>query len=329
MKKNTLRANQCIKKLVAALTFCIPSVFFSCTEEIDDSNFAIKSEMTAADFIDADPNFSMIKQLFQRIRLGASDGASPIYSVLSARGNYTIFLPTNEAIRKYMAEEGVDTPENLTEEQATLIAKSCIIDNMDDDAYETADFPSTGSFSLPNLNDRMLSCSIGEDTYYTINGTSRVIDEDNEVSNGFIHVVDAVVAPSSMTVDKLIASASNMKVFSYLVTQTTWCDSLRDNLDLSYEDPDRPITYVLNNVDPFTYAQHRYIGYTALVEPDSIYEEQFGLKVETDEAGNLTNGEAFLNKIKEFAQSAYGTAAADDLTHPDNAVNRFVLITSC
>ena len=55
MKKNTLRANQCIKKLVAALTFCIPSVFFSCTEEIDDSNFAIKSEMTAADFIDADP----------------------------------------------------------------------------------------------------------------------------------------------------------------------------------------------------------------------------------------------------------------------------------
>lgn len=324
MIKKSLQANKRIKMLFAAITICIPSLFFSCTEEIDDSNFTIKSEMTAADFIDADPNYSMIKELFLRVRLGASDGASSLYSVLSARGNYTIFLPTNEAIKKYMAEEGVDALENLTEEQATLIAKSCIIDNSDDNAYETADFPSTGSFSLPNLNDRMLSCTLGEDTYYIINGTSKVIKEDNEVSNGFIHIVDAVVAPSSMTIDKLIASSSNMKVFSYLVTKTTWCDSLRDNLDLSYEDPDRPITYNLNNVNPFTYAQHRYLGYTALVEPDSIYEEQFGLKVETDEAGNLTNGEAFLQKVQALAQSAYGTAAVDDLTHPDNAVNRFV-----
>ena len=112
-----------------------------------------------------------------------------------------------------------------------------------------------------------------------------MVEADNEVSNGFIHVVDVAVAPSSMTLDRLIAAADNMKVFAYLMEKTTWCDSLWENLDLSYEDPARPLVYKLNNVDPFTYAQHRYVGYTALVETDDVYERRLGLQVETDGEG--------------------------------------------
>lgn len=306
------------------LLICLPMTFTGCKEEIDESNFAIKSEPTAADFIESNPNFSMVKTLFSNVTLGNSDGASSILSVLSARGNYTIFLPTNKAVQNFLNEHGVASIEEIPQELASLVAKSCIIDHNDDNAYETADFPTTGSFNLPNLNDRLLTCQMDSTSHYIINGTSKVVGEDNEVSNGFVHVVDVVVAPSAKTLDKLIAEASNMKVFSYLLQKTTWADSLHANLDLSYEDPDRPVNFVLNNVDPFTNAQHRYIGYTAIVEPDSIYEDALKIKVQTDAEGNITNGDAFVNKIAEIAQQYYGNEKMDDLTNGDNPVNRFV-----
>ena len=180
------------------------------------------------------------------------------------------------------------------------------------------------SFDKPNLNDRLLTCSMDDNSNFVINGSSHIISENNEVSNGFVHVVDVVVAPSSMTLDKLIGEADNMKVFSYLLSQTTWADSLHENLDLSYEDPDRPLKYELNNVAPFTYAQHRYIGYTALVEPDSVYENKLGVQVKLNEKGELENGNEFLEKLSVLLSNVYGTQAADNFAHPDNAVNRFV-----
>ena len=321
MKKKSFHSDFLVKLF---LILCLPISFASCTENIDESNFAINSEQTAADFISADPNFSMAKAIFLRVPLGNSDGASPIFSVLTARGNYTVFLPTNQAMETFLAENNVATLEELNDELAFLIAKSCIIDHTEDHAYETADFPTSGSFDKPNLNDRLLTCKMDAESNYFINGFCKVVSEDNEVSNGFVHVVDHVVAPSAMTLDKLIASADNMKVFSYLMAKTTWCDSLHENLDISYENPDRPLTFTLNNVNPFTHAQHRYIGYTAFVEPDSVYEAQCGVSVELDAEGNITNGDAFLAKIQTMAEQVYGTEAADDLTNPDNAVNNFV-----
>ena len=295
-----------------------------CKEEIDDSNFAIKSELTAADFIASDEDYSLIHSIFTRVRLGNSDGASPIISVLTARGNYTVFLPTNSAIEKFLQQNGISSIDELTEEQLNLIAKSCIIDHTEDNAYETADFPTTGAFEKPNLNDRLLSCKMDSTSHYLINNTSRVIDEDNEVSNGFIHVVDEVVAPSSLTLDKLISEADNMKVFSYLLAKTTWADSLYENLDISYENPDRPLKYKLVNVSEFTCAQHRYIGYTAFIETDSIYEAKLGLKVELDAEGNIANGDAFVEKLASMSEAVYGTEAAGNYSDPKNALNLFV-----
>ena len=324
MLTNNVTTKSSIRHYFSIIFIGIASIVFSnCKEVIDDSNFAIKTEMTAADFIDSDPRFSMINALFHRVTLGDSDGASPINSVLTARGNYTIFLPTNDAVTKYMQENGVAEIEQLSDYQASTLAKSCILDNGDSQAFETADLPTSGALSIPNLNDRILSCSMDDEANYIINGTSKIIEGDNEVSNGFIHVVEEVVCPSSLTLDRQIGEADNMKVFHYLLTHTTWCDSLRENLDMSYEDPDRPLT---RNMGEFTYirSEHRYIGYTAFVEPDSVYEQTLGLKVEKDEQGNLLNGAELAAKLTEYVKNVYGSEHLDDPSHPDNPLNRFV-----
>ena len=87
----------------ALIAFCATATFAvsSCEEEIDSSNFAIKKEQTLADILDTDKNLSLARDLFKRVRLGKADGSS-IYSVLSARGNYTAFVPDNVALENYL-----------------------------------------------------------------------------------------------------------------------------------------------------------------------------------------------------------------------------------
>ena len=311
-------------KAVFCLLFpCLTFSFIGCKEEIDESNFAIKQEQTIADYIDANKNYSSILKLYHEVNLGSVNGSS-LYGVLTARGNYTVFLPNNAAIDKYLNENGIPCIDSLTFEQKELIAKSSIIDNGSDNAYETAELPTRGALKLPNLNDRILSCEFDQsDAHYIINGDSKIIEEDIDVSNGKIHIIETVIAPSSLTLDKQIAEAANMKVFSHLLQATSWCDSLYANLDKTYEDPNR---LPRKHMGEFTYqhAEHRYIGYTALVEPDSIYERELGLKVECDEEGNLTNGQAFIQQLLQRLGTIYGQENLDDLTHPDNPINRYV-----
>ena len=85
-----------------------------CTEEIDDSNFAIKTEMTIADYVSNDEDLSMIESLFKSVKLGNSEGASSLYNVLTTRGNYTLFLPTNASIQQYLSENGFNSIDELS-----------------------------------------------------------------------------------------------------------------------------------------------------------------------------------------------------------------------
>lgn len=335
MKKNAILQRAICGALGVMSLFCAGSSLSSCTEDIDESNFAIAEEQTVTDFLSTNDSLSAIKSIFDRVHLGDSDMASSLTSVLSARGNYTVFAPTNEAIADYLDSIGVASVADLTYEQAQLIANSCIIDNGGQAPYETADFPTPGTFPLSNLNDRLLSCELGSsssESYYVINGTSRVIDEDNEVSNGMIHLVSTVIAPSSDLLPEMIAAAPNMKIMSYLLTQTHLCDSLLEERDETYEEERSDDPYTTGTGERLVQPDHRYLGYTGFVETDDVYAREWGINLQTDAEGNVTNWDEVMNIIRERCAQIYSTgtdaastaAAADDLTNPDNAVNRFV-----
>lgn len=323
--------NKYIKSVSAViLTFAVGLLVAACTENISTDNYAIATEETATDYFANHPEtFSSIKAIFDRVSLGNSDDASSLTSVLSARGNYTIFAPNNDAVAAHLQSLGLTSVDEMTYEQAQLVANSCIIDNKDEGAYETADFPTPGTFTLSNLNDRLLTCSFETsddgDSYYLINGTSRVVKGDVEVSNGMIHEVDAVIAPSSETLADMISGAENLKIFSYLLQQTTWADSLVVDRDVEYEEENRDETYTQSGIPgTFTVAQHRYLGFTAFVEPDDVYAQEWGINLTTDAEGNVTNWDDVMQVIRQRCEAVYGTEDPDDLTSPENAVNRFV-----
>ena len=327
--------NVSIKSLfVCALVLLSASVFTACKETIDESAYATKTEDTMADFLDKEENgVTLIKQILERVRLGNSESASTIYSVLTARGHYTLFAPTDEAVKAYCQQlVGSDDPADLSYEQARLVAYSCVIDNGTNNAYETVDFPQVGSFLVPNLYDRLLACQLDNvNDVYIINGSSKVIKGDNEVSNGYVHIVDKVIAPSAENVAELIQVAGNTRIMGKLLSITGIDQILAEDRDVAYENNENlpqkrywsSVAFASGN-NNWDIPQKRYLGFTGFVETDDVFENEWGITPTYDATGNITNWDEVQGQLQTKAAAVYTDATSTDPTSKDNALYRFV-----
>ena len=346
-----------------AVAFCSATLLgvSSCEEEVDSSNFAIKTDQTLTDIVDGDQNLSLIRDLFKRVKLGRSENASSIYSVLSARGNYTVFVPDNVAVEKYLKSLGLTSIDELTDEQAELIAFSCVIDNGDQEAYQSTDFPAAATFNLSNLYDRLLDCAevqgnldtvervkydsftqlpviengdtvkIKYPVYYKIEKNCGVIITDLEASNGWMHVVADVIAPTSDYTFQVIQDAPNMKIMGRLLQETGVWEWMNVERDVAYEETEIMEPYLLKNIAPNGTAleapMKRYLSFTGFVEPDSIFlSKMSGVSIELDEEGVITNWDEILPKLYTISEiaTAYGSDSSKPLTDLDNPLNKFV-----
>lgn len=339
MKKNKLYFGRWAGLLGAALLVMSPIGVTSCTEDISEDAFAVKSMNTMMDCINETDDLSQIKALFNEVRLGRTSNASVLSSVLSARGNYTVFAPNDTAMANYvkqLTKGEASTIDALTMEQKEQIALNCVIDNGTSNAYEIAVFPSDGgTFPTSTLKDRRLSCEQKVDdnniAYYEINGNAKVVISNVEVSNGMLHVVDHVIAPSTNSVAELVQSAGNMRIMGKLLTLTGYADSLSVKTDeevdfetehLLYAGSTR--RYVNHN---FQYMATRSVGYTAFIEPDEVFNSEWGvpMPVYNENTGEIDNWDDVFGELLNGLKGALGVdAIGSDYTNPANPLNQFV-----
>ena len=308
----------------------------SCKDEVDASNLVTKTEATVWDYLDSVAVYSDYADLLTEVETGDGKVAnsSTLASFVSGYGNFTVFPPTNDALAQYTLERtGGQTSDwrQLSAEDKKVVAYNSIIDHGDDPAYATADFPVTGTFNLGTLDNRLLTVELTEDNEFVIEGSAHLVQSDVKLKNGYIHGVDAVIAPSQSTVADLIATADNMKIFSLLLERTGWGDSLR----IPYEDPDfstdgypEEDTYMERD-GYFAIVGERYRGFTVFAEPDSLLtlpESEGGWAIEllTDETGEVVNADAILAAAEQCAARTYGSASMGQYTAPANPLNRFV-----
>ena len=102
-------------KLLAALLMLTATTFLTgCKENISEDDYAVAKKQNVIQYLESQPEeYSMILKLFSEVKLGLSDNASTIESVLKARGNYTVFAPTNEAMQTLLHDE-LSLPGGLT-----------------------------------------------------------------------------------------------------------------------------------------------------------------------------------------------------------------------
>lgn len=341
----------------------------SCSEEIDTSDRYTFTGKTIISYLrDFPETYSEYIALLDSVNV-SDFSDSKLSQLLSARGNYTCFAPTNEAIRNYLVhlvDSGVisepdwNAPEFQkvnpnTNERDLLVATrktivyNSLIDGGDEiGAYETGDFSERAELNhmlgLPNMYNRKLRVSNGNNTKFAINGCD-ISDTNCNIYtiNGRIHQVNQVIAPSMQTAaeyfDKVIKNGEyGFYTCATLIKACGLFDELQKTEDDDYyrlrmtgqlEDLPQHPTYKGNGgpgpKSPGTLPERRYYGYTIFAEDDAWWEKALGL-----EYGTITNigEETLVEMVAAYViDNNYHLKSANtgtDYTDRTNALNQFV-----
>ncbi|MBQ5817574.1 MAG: fasciclin domain-containing protein [Bacteroidaceae bacterium] len=301
-----------MKRILYILALALSIV--ACTEEIDKSNRYTFTGETIADYmLNRSDKYSHFINLLKRANL---------LGLLSTYGQYTLFLPDNEAVEKYVQEQdsiyhatkdspifvntGISSPhiDELSDSMAIVIARNHLLNAR----YQTADM-SEGALLTRNFNNRNLGISydvVDERFYIMVNNKSAIISGDHEVENGLIHIVDKAINPVEMNLPQLIGSCNFFSIFNEALNITGFKDSLQLDIDNTYTwDP----TATSGVMTPTYYPKTKYHKYTGFLETDEVFN---------------ANGIYTLDDLKAFAEKWYGTEDRENARSPQNALYKFV-----
>lgn len=300
--------NSIVRKSIALLSAFIIG---ACTEQIDEGARYTFTGDTVASYLEKnEETFSSFIEVAKR---------GGRFSVLAAYGQYTCFIPTNEAFDRFLYVEdslyrttgkfkGINSPrlEDLSDSMCVVLSQTHIVPA----AYLTTDLYE-GVIPTQNFNDRYLVISFDTDehNYGTISvNNSQIITGDTEVENGVVHVVKDVVNPSSNVLPQQIENHPYLSIFSEALKVTGLEDSLQLYKDYSYTDGDKTIQRY-DGTGYCNYPANRYFKYTAFVETDDTY-RKYGIEN--------------LDDLKVFAEKWYGTEDSDNPKSRNNALNKFI-----
>lgn len=297
----------------AAMTF----TFTACEEEISTESRYTFTGNTVASYLEENADF--YSSFIEILKRGGR------FSMLEAYGTYTCFAPTNDAIAKYLYEQDsiywntkdtdkpIDTHvystelSELSDSMCQIIAQTHILPEI----YLSTDMEGD-IIPTMNLNDRYLSVAyeVNEESkpVMIVNGSAEIIERDEEVENGVVHALNNVLIPSSNTVPAQIANYDYFSIFAAALEETKLTDRLQDYKDYSYN-YDGTLVPHFDKGNTTTCPLDRYYGFSAFVEPDSIFE---------------ANGIDDLEELKERCKEWYPNATDEDPESPNNALNQFI-----
>ena len=283
---------------------------WSCTEEIDTSARYVFTSDCIMSYLEKHDAYSEYVKLL-RVTPISQRSNSTVGQLMEARGHYTVFAPTNEAIAKFLQElcvkdstllsgpswDAFYTEHKRDSVRRAIVCNSIIDSGDNEEAYYVNDFPSeTGTeFPLSNMNDRKLSVRyVGVDSIY-INNTCPLSETERDilVTNGVIHQVERVIAPDDVTASMYLQEILDQQKEGFLVmakaiqacglmdTLSKIRDEVYENLYLRDEIPERVSLYIdghhhssSGGDNPNWSPRHRLYGFTIFAEPDEFWREQ-------------------------------------------------------
>jgi len=271
MKRND---NSKILKMVMAMMMAM-FLFNSCLEEQAPGTYYTFTGQTVADFLEQDENerFSDFIEVLKRARR---------YGELDTYGEYTCFAPTNDAFAAYLEDKGLQSVDDLSDEDCDTISRTHIIKAL----FYMSDM-TEGALPQVNLLDRFLTLSydsaeVEEGRFRLrncINKNSHIIQLDDTVQNGVVQVIDSVIKVAGDYIYDVLDDTPEASIFFQALKQCRLEDSLK-----LWQDYDYTCSYdsVYEGLDGqgggSTYHVYywgaRKTCWTILVEPDSVYKKE-------------------------------------------------------
>ena len=101
----TRRMNSMLKRFSVFAMLVAALGFYSCEDKIDESNMYTFTGESIYSYLKSSTDYTDFAYLLEKVKL-SKKSESTIAQLLSARGNYTVFAPTNAAI--HHPDSGLD-----------------------------------------------------------------------------------------------------------------------------------------------------------------------------------------------------------------------------
>lgn len=254
------------------LVFLTALVFQNCTQENIKQN--TDGTLNITDYLRANPDYSMFLEI-----LNITNYAS----FMNTYGTYTLFLPTNEAVKQYLKDLGVSSLKEVPLVDLQNLAKLHILDKK----INTTSF-TDGKIGTESMQGQYLitgAANINGVSYATVNKTSNIVASNVVVGNGVIHVIDKVLRVADKTLAQTIEANKELSLFTELLKATGWYDKLN-----------QPLTYDANKVGSYL---------TVLVQTNEVFSKAGfstldDLKAKYSTSGDLTNTSNGLNLFVQY-----------------------------
>lgn len=213
MKRYTTLPKLMRLTLVAFLTLA----FLNCTSE--KINERTDETVNITDFLKQNDEYSMFLEMLEITNYS---------SFMNTYGTYTLFLPTNTAVKQYLTDVGAASVKDVPLEDLKELVKLHILDQ----EVETTSF-TDGKIATPSQQGQFLitgAAKIGSSTSTTVNKTARITSSNVPVGNGIIHVIDKVLRVADKTLAQTIEENESLSLFTQALKATGWYDKLNQPL---------------------------------------------------------------------------------------------------
>ena len=291
----------------------------SCNPEPDESDLFTATGETAADYIKRKAELTSFDYILNRVGLDRN---------LSAYGEYTCFIPTNDAVATYIDQLYNDSeaaiPHNgMTENSLEGLTDSLCNDiakyHLSSGVMTTIDMGG-GSGSVSTML-RIPVTSDGTSGKIVLNQTATIVEPDSVVTNGVVHIIDAVIPRNTRLLSEEMERLSEFSIFAEALKMTGLADSVRKSKkDVEYTITDSKDT----NGDVLYHPEECKVMFTIFAETDEVMRK---------------NGINNINDLIDYANKVYANATAwydypaekgitistgDDYTNRFNTLNMFV-----
>ena len=294
------------------MTISFVMLFHGCLHEDYPENYVTSTEEQIGEFLENNPDqFSEFCRILD---------TTAVMGLLKAYGQYTCFIPTNDAIKEYIESEGNT---QLSDFSLSELKTLCFNHIIKGDTIRSVDF-AEGALGSLSMSERFLSVSYSPNspTIY-INGKSPILEKDIFRHNGIIHIIGRVIASSKVMLADKLSEDSLFTIYSKALKITGIAEIINTTPaeDESF-DPDYHQWTPSTHTVPEEYPKSRKIGFTIIAPSDESLSKY-------TECPAVPEGVKSLSDLEKVAVYYYSKvfpedASVKDYTDKRNYLNRFI-----
>ncbi|MFB6342679.1 fasciclin domain-containing protein [Saccharicrinis sp. FJH62] len=227
-----------------------------------------------------DPIYWKVDSEFQVISEYVADNAeftefnkmleyTKLYRILSTRGPFTLFLPTDEAIQKFYQGNGYSSFRDFPD---TNMVYDFVYNHLIANQITTGDVGLGALRDTNALGDYIVSEFQNADII--LNKKAKIIDRDVETANGFIHVVDEVIPIITKSIYQTLKDNPSYSIFTQGLERTGLSDTL-DIITFPYGNKTARTRFTVLAIADTTYGRYGITNIDQLINqftdmPDSL-----------------------------------------------------------